>query len=55
MPYKSKSQERYFEACRNNPGSMKGTCPPKTILDEFHNAAKQAGQFKKGKKQNGKG
>ena len=38
MPYASKSKERKFEGCRNNPGQMKGHCPPKKVLNEFHQA-----------------
>lgn len=39
MPYKSDAQRKYFEGCRSNPTQMKGKCPPKKVLDEFHRAS----------------
>lgn len=38
MPYKSAKQRKFFEGCRHNPSKMGGHCPPKKVLDEFHNA-----------------
>lgn len=38
MPYKSDKQRKFMEMCKNNPGSVQGTCPPKEVLQKFHNA-----------------
>jgi hypothetical protein len=36
MPYVSVAQRDFMEGCRSNPEAMKGKCPPKKVLDEFH-------------------
>jgi hypothetical protein len=38
MPYKSTKQRKFFEMCKNNPGSANKACPPKKVLNEFHQA-----------------
>ena len=37
MPYKSDQQRKLFEGCRNNPESM-SHCPPKKVVEKFHQA-----------------
>lgn len=38
MPYKSDKQRRFFEMCRNSSGKATKACPPKKVLNEFHQA-----------------
>jgi hypothetical protein len=38
MPYRSSRQKRFMEMCKNNPGDANKACPPKKVLNEFHQA-----------------
>ena len=42
MPYESKAQERFFEACRHGfkPGQKGVKCPPKKVTKEYARAEK---------------
>ncbi len=47
MPFKSKKQERYFQACKHNPGGMSGKCPPRHVIDKFIREEKRSKRKKK--------
>lgn len=40
MPAKSRKQQQFMAVCANNPGNVKGKCPPKSVAKEFYKKPK---------------